>query len=178
MNESTVEAAVSVDGVFCAISERGSTDTPTNALADDRELPVAGISMAMLSPNGLAMTSNSCGFTLAILKMALGFSLEMKPSNCQDTPSRLADTWPPTVDGHPKYMDPPNPSLNGTWNGTKQNKNSEMQHPQKCGSDLSGQEYNDVVYALCSINCKKECIWSSLLNVCVHLGNTYNGKYN
>ena len=62
------------------------------------------IDAIMDASNGF--TSLVFGLTLDILKMALGFWLEMNPRSCQDIP--------PVRDGQPKNIDPPKPSLNGT----------------------------------------------------------------
>lgn len=58
----------------------------------------------MASPKGLVAEGD--GLTFDILKMALGFSFDIKPKYCQAIPPKSLET--------PKYIPPANPSEKGT----------------------------------------------------------------
>ncbi len=96
-----MEASVLAEGVFCDISVSGSTDIPMSACVASILVDSAPIDW----PNGFSGVV-SVGFSLAILNIALGLSLEIYPSSCQETL--------PSGPGHPMCIEPPNPSLNGT----------------------------------------------------------------
>ena len=99
VKESTDDGCVFDAGVCCSIWSKGSTDIPRRAVVELKFPRLASIA----EPNGVR--SVAAGFTFEILKIALGFSLEMKPNSCHTT--SLVGV------GKPKYIDPPNPSAKG-----------------------------------------------------------------
>ena len=78
----------------------GSTVIPMSAVVELISAKLAIIA----SPKGL--TADGEGLMFDILKIALGFSFDMKPKYCQAIPPSSLEA--------PKYIPPANPSVKGT----------------------------------------------------------------